>query len=85
MEHSHKLGMPIHNEPVVVYQRRGQSPRDMFGSIRQKNCNLQLIMVVLPKKEAGSGYGTVKHMQQFPCICSGLCASNRHVKACESV
>ena len=64
MEHSHKLGMPIHEEPVVVYQRRGQSLRDLFSSIKQKNHKLQLIMVVLPKKEAGSGYGSeTMHMQ----------------------
>lgn len=61
MDHSSKLGMTISNEPVVVCQDRREAPKDMFDSLRRKNPHLQLIMAVLPKKGAGSGYGTVKN------------------------
>lgn len=59
MKHSHNLGMPIHKKPIVVYKSAGQSFREMFGALRQENCKLQFIMVVLAKKEADSGYGKV--------------------------
>ena len=59
MDHSSRLGMAIRHEPVVVYQKRREAPKDMFDSLRRENPNLQLIMAVLPKKGAGSGYGTV--------------------------
>ena len=57
MEQSHALGMPILQEPVVEYQRRGQSPADVFSFLMRRVSNLQLIMAVLPKKGGGSGYG----------------------------
>jgi eukaryotic translation initiation factor 2C len=59
-QHSHSLGMRMEYPCKVEYQPQGHSAELFFGHLIKKYEKLELIMTILPKKGAGSGYAAVK-------------------------
>ena len=57
VKHSCSLGMRMDEPHDVVFQPRGKSTELFLEHLLSQHRNLQLIMVILPKKGAGSGYG----------------------------
>ena len=55
--HSSSVGMSMAEPYAVEFQPRRQSAEQFFNALMRKYNNLELIMAILPKKGAGSGYG----------------------------
>ena len=55
--HSHSLGMKINQPCDMVFQPRGKAAGRFLEDLVSKYKGLQLIVVILPKKGADSGYG----------------------------
>jgi hypothetical protein len=55
--HSHSLGMKINRHCDMVFQPRGKAAGRFLEDLVSKYKGLQLIVVILPKKGADSGYG----------------------------
>ena len=55
--HSQSLGMKITEPCDVVFQPRGKAVGRFLEDLVSKYKGLQLIVVILPKKGADSGYG----------------------------
>lgn len=56
-KHSHSLGMWMERPCDIVFQQEGKLPKFLLEELVLKHQHLQLVMVILPKKGAGSGYG----------------------------
>ena len=57
IDHSRELGMRLEEPVSVEFQQRGQPNDHFFKGLVKKHKNLELIMVILPRKGAGYGYG----------------------------
>ena len=56
-KHSGSLGMRIAQPCDVVFQQRGEATGQFLKRLVLKHKRLELIVVILPKKGADSGYG----------------------------